>query len=50
MVVVCDDSEMMKDGECEEDMRRCEGEDIGLSRIRDVIVENLSCVVLFENL
>ena len=50
VVVARDDSEMMKDGECEEDTRRCEGEDIGSSRIRDAIAENLSRVASSENL
>ncbi|KAJ0241790.1 Harbinger transposase-derived nuclease domain-containing protein [Hirschfeldia incana] len=45
VVVARDDSEMVKDDECEEEARRCEGEAyIGASRIRDAIAENLSRV------
>lgn len=51
VVVARDDSEMMKDGECEEDTRRYEGEEyIESSRIRDAIAENLSRVASSENL
>ncbi|CAN6821034.1 unnamed protein product [Brassica oleracea] len=50
-VVARDDSEMMKDDECEEDTRRYEGEAyVGSSRIRDAIAENLSRVTSSENL